>query len=229
MSRDDGGHPLLTTVGVAAVAVGVLFVVQPGLAAAVGVDYAAALLVGLIALVQAARTVQARRASDVRGAETPDVEAVETVPTPGDEFDETVADLRSGPRRVLVRERADLHDRIEEAAVTAVAERENCSREAARERVADGTWTDDIHAAAFLGGDDAPNVPLVDRLKLAASAESTFQLRLRRTADAVARTAGVDATGAGGTDAADGPDASATADSGDDESPGAGRAREVES
>ena len=190
MSRDDD-HPLLTTVGVAAVALGVVFAVQPGLAAAVGVDYAAVLLVGMIALVQAARTAHARRSSEVHGAETPDVEAVETMPTPGDEFDETVATLRSGPRRVLVRERSDLHDRIEEAAVTAVADRENCSREAARERITDGTWTDDVHAAAFLGDETTPSVPLVDRLKLAASPYSPFEYRLRRAADAVARTAGV--------------------------------------
>jgi len=226
MSRDDD-HPLLTTVGIAAVALGVVFAVQPGLAAAVGVDYAAVLLVGMIALVQGVRTAHARRSSDVHGAETPDVEAVETMPTPGDEFDQTVADLRSGPRRVLVRERSDLHDRIEEAAVTAVADRENCSREAARERIADGTWTDDVHAAAFLGDEEAPSVPLVNRLKLAASTHSAFEYRLRRAADAVARTAGVVAD-APADDAPADSDA-ASAESGGDESAELARSRDARS
>jgi len=189
--NDD--HPVLTTVGIAAVALGVLMVVQPGLAAAIGVDYAAVLLIGLIALVQGLRVARSRQRSEIRGAETPDVETVETMPTPGDEFDETVASLRSGPRRVLIRERADLRETLEAAALTAVADRENCSREAAAEMIEDGSWTDDVHAAALLGGPAAPSPPLFDRLKLAASAQSSFQFRVRRTADAVARAAGVTA------------------------------------
>ncbi|WP_115865421.1 DUF308 domain-containing protein [Halorussus litoreus] len=187
--NDD--HPVLTTVGIAAVALGVLMVVQPGLAATIGVDYAAVLLIGVIALVQGLRVARARQRSEIRSAETPDVETVETMPTPGDEFDETVASLRSGPRRVLIRERADLRETLEDAAITAVADRENCSREAAGELIEDGSWTDDVHAAALLGGSAAPSPPLFDRLKLAASAQSSFQFRVRRTADAVARAADV--------------------------------------
>ena len=189
MSDDD--HPVLTTVGVATVALGVLMVLQPGLAAAIGVDYAAVLLVGLIALVQAVRVARSRQDSEVRGAETADVETVESMPTPGEEFDRTVATLRSGPRRQLIRDRADLREEVAAAAVTAVADRENCSPEEAEERIEAGTWTDDPHAAAFLGGADAERPPLFDRLKLAASPETRFQHRVGRAADAVARTAGV--------------------------------------
>ncbi|UPV72915.1 hypothetical protein M0R89_10175 [Halorussus limi] len=201
---DDGGHPILTVVGVVAVAVGLLMMFVPGFAAAIGTGYAAVTIVGLLALVQALRVGRARMATELRAAETADVETVEAMPTPGDEFDRTVAELRSGPRRVLIRERADLRDALENAAVTAVADRENCSREQARERVETGAWTDDPHAAAFLGGADAPSPPLFDRVKIAASTESPFQYRIRRTADAVARTAGVepgDVSGGAGDDA----------------------------
>jgi len=210
--NDD--HPILTTVGIVAVAVGLLLIFRPGFAAAIGTGYTAVTVVGLLALVQAIRVARARQTSELRATETPDVETVETVPTPGEEFDRTVAGIRSGPRRVLIRERADLREALEEAALTAVADRENCSRERASERIEAGTWTDDAHAATFLGGADAPSPPLRDRVKIAASGESPFQHRIRRTADAVARAAGV-GDGSGDSDGAsdaDGADDSAEAD-----------------
>ncbi|MFC4449115.1 DUF7269 family protein [Halorussus aquaticus] len=189
---DGNDHPILTAVGLVAVALGLLMAFVPGFAAAIGTGYAAVTVVGLLALVQAIRVARSRQATELEATETPDVETVETVPTPGDEFDRTVAELRSGPRRDLIRERADLRETLETAAVTAVADRENCSREQARERLDAGTWTDDRHAASFLGGEDAPSPPVFDRVKLAVSTESPSQYRIRRTADAVARAAGVE-------------------------------------
>lgn len=188
----DDGRPILTALGVVAVAVGLLMLFVPGFAAAVGTGYTAVTLVGLLALVQAVRVARARRATELRAAETDDVETVEAMPTPGEEFDRTVAELHSGPRRTLVRERSNLRETLADAALTAVADRENCSRERARELLEAGAWTDDPHAAAFLGGPDAPSPPLFDRLKVAASGQSAYQFRIRRTADAVARTAGVE-------------------------------------
>lgn len=185
-------HPVLTAVGVVAVALGVLLVVQPGLATAVAADYVAVVVVGLLALVQGLRVARARRRSEIRGAETPDVETVETMPTPGHEFDARVAGLRSGPRRSTIRERANVREMLEEAAVSTVAERENCSQERAREKIDAGTWTDDVHAAAYLGGADAPKPPLLSKLRFLASPDSTYQIRMRRTADAIARVAGVE-------------------------------------
>jgi hypothetical protein len=188
---DDGDHPILTLVGLAAVALGVLMVVQPGLAAAIGTDYTAVTVVALLALVQGIRVARARKATELRTAETPDVETVETVPTPGEDFDREVAELRLGPRRMLIRKRADLRETLEAAAVRAVADRENCSREAAAERVETGAWTDDPHAARFLGGPEAPSPPLLSRMRIAASGRSSRQFSIRRTADAIARVAGV--------------------------------------
>jgi hypothetical protein len=188
---DDSGYPLLTLVGLVAVALGVLMIVQPGLAAAVGTGYTAVTIIGLLALVQGVRVARARKAAELRSAETPDVETVETMPTPGDDFDREVAELRSGPRRMLIRKRADLRETLEAVAVTAVADRENCSREAARERIEAGTWTDDAHAASFLGGAEAPDPPLLARVRIAASGQSSRQFQIRRTADAIARIAGI--------------------------------------
>lgn len=209
---DRSSHPILTTIGVVAVMVGLLMLFVPGFAAAIGTGYAAVTVVGLLALVQALRVGRSRMTTDLDAAETADVETVEAMPTPGDEFDRAVAELRSGPRRTLIRERADLRETLEAAALTAVADRENCSREEARERVEAGTWTDDSHAAALLGGSDAPSPPLFDRLKVAASTESPFQYRIRRTADAIAREAGVEP---GDVDTADDADDESESDGSD--------------
>jgi hypothetical protein len=205
---DDADHPFLTLVGVVAVALGVLMVVQPGLAAAIGTGYVAVTIVGVLALVQGIRVARARKAAELRAAETPDVETVETMPTPGDDFDQEVAGLRTGPRRTLIRKRAELQETLEATAVRVVADRENCSREAARERVAAGTWTDDLHGASFLGGDDAPSPPLFDRLRIAVTGQSSHQFYIRRTADAIAGVAGV-------TDGSDDLDSSGESDEAD--------------
>ncbi|WP_158057986.1 DUF308 domain-containing protein [Halorussus halophilus] len=186
-------HPILTTVGIAAVAAGVLMVVNPGFASLIGTGYFAVTMVGLLALVQGLRIARARKETDVEGVETPDVETVETMPTPGGEFDEQVAALNSGPRRESIRKRRQLRETLEAEALAAVARRENCSREEAEEMLRAGTWTDDPHAAAFLGGADAPRPPIRDRLRLAVSTQSLFQHRVRRTADAVALAADPDA------------------------------------
>jgi len=186
-------HPVLTAIGVAAVGLGVLLVVRPGLAAVVGADYVAVTVVGLLAVVQAVRVVQRRRSTEIRGAETPDVETVETVPTPGEAFDDRVAGLRSSGRRTTVREREDIRDQLVETAVTAVARARNCSRAAARERIEAGAWTDDRYAAAFLAGPDGPSLPFRSKLRFVVGSESLRQHQMRRTADAVARLAGIDA------------------------------------
>lgn len=192
MSLEDD-HPILTTIGVAAVGAGVLMVVNPGLAGLVGTGYFAVTMVGLLAMIQGLRVARARRETDIEGLQTPDVETVETMPTPGWEFDEQVATLNSGPRRESIRKRRQLREALEEEALAAVARAENCSRSEAEELLRAGTWTDDPHAATFLGGSDAPSPPIRDRLRLAVSTQSVFQHRARRTADAVARSADPDA------------------------------------
>ena len=188
MSLEDD-HPILTTVGVAAVAAGVLMVVNPGFAGLIGTGYFAVTLVGLLALVQGFRVASARRKTEIAGLETPDVETVETMPTPGSDFDERIAALNTGPRRESIRKRRQIREALEAEALAAVARERNCSREEAEALVRAGTWTDDPHAATFLGGDDAPRPSLRERLRLAASTQSTFQHQARRTAVAVARAA----------------------------------------
>lgn len=62
------------------------------------------------------------------------------------------------------RNRTTVERPIKRAAVAAVAEREDVSREEAARRVEDGSWTDRPRAAAFVGGPDVPSPPLVVRI-----------------------------------------------------------------
>lgn len=188
----DDEHPVLVAGGLVAAGVGLLLVFRPGLAAAIATGYAAVTLLGLLALVQFLRVARARRRSEIHLAGTDDVETVEPMPTPGDDFDRQVEELHSGPRVADVRRTNDLRETLATYAIDAIVEREHCSRDRAVEHLEAGTWTDDVHAATFLGGEEAPTPELRDRLRVAASRQSTAQFRLRRTADAIARTAGFD-------------------------------------
>jgi len=165
---------LVFLIGAAAVALGLATFFVPGLADAfliirrlevtLGNDYllvaviaGAAILLGLVFAFQG-------RAGTVQQAETPDAEGVESVPAPGDDFDELVkkaSGWRSGEEKKAVRER------VHEAAVDVVAGKENCSRPEAERYINTGTWTADRYAAAFLGGNDAPKLPLLTRLQVA--------------------------------------------------------------
>lgn len=73
------------------------------------------------------------------------------------------------------------------AVVTAlVAERDDCSRDDARERVLAGEWTDDRYVAALLADADGPTAPLADRVRDWLRAEPGFLRQLDRTTDEIA-------------------------------------------
>lgn len=74
---------------------------------------------------------------------------------------------------------------LESLAVAVVAEAADCSRERAREHVAAGTWTDDVRAAAFVGGPDAPDRPPSMRIRDWASG-ATYDRQVRATVDELA-------------------------------------------
>lgn len=192
---------VLTAMGVVTFASGVLFVVRPELAGAVGATYGAVTLLGALGLVQLLRVLRSRRRTALRAAEPDDVEAVPSVPTPGAEFDRTVAELHAVPRRISLRRQRQVQESLLEAAVRAVASRQHCSPERARELVLSGAWTDDPHAATFLGGPEVPPESVAERLRVAGSSYTPPQFRIRRTADAVARTAGHDEAPATGSPA----------------------------
>lgn len=199
-----GVRSLLTVLGGAVLGVGLATVVAPDVAAlvpvgaavdALGNDYLFVAALGALAVGLVGTVLSLRAATGLDQATPPAAEGVPSGPRPGEAFDRVVRD-GPGLRALLAGdERRRARDRLHEAAVRTEMRASNCTRETARERVATGEWTEDPAAAAFLG-DEA--TPLRSRLAEALRGNATFRHRARRTADAVARRAGVaaDRTGA---------------------------------
>lgn len=78
-----------------------------------------------------------------------------------------------------------LRRNLEGLAVRVVADAADCSTARAQHHVAQGTWTDDVRAAAFVGGPDAPERPLVMRIRDWADGEQ-FDRQVRATVDELA-------------------------------------------
>lgn len=123
------------------------------------------------------------RAGTVQQIETPDAEGAQPVPAPGDDFDELVEKSKSWRAR---EEREEVRDRLRETAISAVTKTENCPRYAAEHRVETGAWTADTYAAALLGEDEAPNLPLLTRLRFAVGG-SSFEVSVVRAVEEVER------------------------------------------
>lgn len=174
---------LLTAAGVALAVFGLLAAFVPSAVPPLTVGEFFLVGVGLLALLQGLRQVGERRDARLTQAETGDPETTQDLPVPGAEFDEQLAALYSGN---TLQNKEEIRDRLHTAAVTAVSHHEGISREAAAERVADGTWTDDGVAAAFFTGSIPRDVPLRTRVRLVATLRPKFRRRARRAAHAVA-------------------------------------------
>ncbi len=175
---------LVLVAGVLALAGGLAAAVHPPLAATLGADDTLLSMLGVLALLLAARVVQQRRAAELAAAEPPTPEIGLRPPVPGDDVDDDVGRLSRGARRRTVGGRQVLRERIGEAAIGVVTRREQCSREEAIQRIVEGRWTDDPVAASFLGR-VRPSYRL--RIRAAFSSEPRFTRRTRRTIDAIYR------------------------------------------
>lgn len=174
----------VTLVSLAIAASGLVSALVPSgpLVSLLGNDYAFVALLGLAGLVVAAVVVG--RGDAVDQTRMPDPESATAVLAPGDEFAATL-----GRWQLVVpfagRElEGTVRDRLREAAVRTVRRTGNCDADAARDRVADGTWTEDRHAAAFLADGARPS--LGARLEAALHGDAWFVYGARRTAAAVA-------------------------------------------
>ncbi|WP_423745613.1 hypothetical protein V5735_06520 (plasmid) [Haladaptatus sp. SPP-AMP-3] len=178
---------VVTAVGVLAVGWGLAVVFAPGLATLFPLPDLFVKFVGLLAFVQGLRVVQSRRHTDIDGTDTGDPETNVTLPIPGQEFDERLRSVHSGPRKRRFRSRKELRERLESALVEAIVQREGCSDDGARTRIETGEWTDDPEAAAFVAGQPAPRRSWREWLRQSFGSETAFQHRARRSARAVAR------------------------------------------
>lgn len=169
---------VLETVGIATVTIGLLFVLRPSLAASVSVPEAALTLLGVIALVEGARSIRKRRRVDVDQAETPTPEEPLRTPMPGEDFDRSLHPGQMGASRV--------RRRLFEAATDTVSLRRDLDPDEAERRVEEGSWTDDPVAASYLGGPDVPPPPWRTRLRLLLDDRARRRFFAERTVAAIA-------------------------------------------
>jgi len=135
-----------------------LVVVVAGMAAVVGLDVVPGLPFGngvvagisVSAIVAGSTALIRRLFTTYETAATADVEYRESVTVPGANFDDTLAGAIHGLSRTRVDARRDVTNRLRNAAAAIYAQAERIPQSVARERIADGTWTDDPVAADFL-------------------------------------------------------------------------------
>lgn len=174
------------SLGLVLAALGLIFVFAPETAVVVSLPRIGVLVLGLFAIVQAARSLQTRRRSGIDGAEPPDPEPRQATDWPGDEFDHRVSVLaRKRGRSWAGGEHERLRRRLRAAAVEAAAHRWRLPTDEARERIEDGEWTDDPAAAWFLGGPAVDRPPPLVRVRAVLDSRTTFGFYANRTADAV--------------------------------------------
>lgn len=183
---------LVAAVGTLLAAGVALVVLDPSIAAAIpvetvvavlGNDYFFVAVFAALALGLAVVALGGRAVSGLDQTTPPRPETVQEAPLFGSDFDETVSRgvglwlFRNADRKASVRER------LRESAVHAEIRAGRHGRSAAEQAVADGTWTTDPEAAAFLDESAAP--PLEGRLRAALHGETWFQRGARRTAEIV--------------------------------------------
>lgn len=182
---------LLASLGVALAVLGLLFVAFPGTAAVLSLSRLGVLFLGVLALIQAARSLRKRWRTAIEGAELPDPEERLETPRPGDEFDEHVSALSRQLGRGIYGSRYErVNRRLTEAAVEAAAHRWRLTTDVAERRVASGEWTDDPAAAWFLGDETVDPPPWPVRARAALAGRSAAGFYAARTADAVAELRG---------------------------------------
>ncbi|WP_050032906.1 DUF7269 family protein [Halorubrum halophilum] len=182
----------LAVVGVAAVGVGFVAVVNRGIAAALDPSAVVVTLIGALAVVQGIRYANERRGRDRRISDPGEPERRAPATVPGADLDERIARMTAGSPGGYA-SRRELRERIRTAAVAAVARERNRSTAAAERAVAVGTWTDDPTAAAFLA-DDA-SYPIRVRLRAAIRGRSRYGYGLRAALGAIERLDGDDPGG----------------------------------
>lgn len=199
MSTRDGlsrAGLVLVIVAVLALVLAVVAVLAPGVVpSAVGNVLTAlppAVVLSLLAVAGILLLFVRSRRSRSTGVEplVAETESTPRAPRLGGPFDDDLAsatDLEATRERRLV-DREGIEETVRAAAVEAYAVEHGVDREAAREAVTSGGWTDDRRASALVGGPDAPTPSwgqwLLDLLR----SESAYHRRVRHALAETERT-----------------------------------------
>lgn len=189
---------LLGVAGVGIFLLGALVVFSPstadaipvgGLVESLGGPWVFAAAFGVLALIPLVTVVVARGVQGLDESTPPDPEDVYAVPAPGASFDEFVDGRGSVRERLFGDRHSRLRERLRQTVLATLMRTEGMSRDEARTAIAQGTWTDDPAAAAFLSDRQTPGTRA--RLLAVVRGESGFQHGARRTAIAIAEDGGV--------------------------------------
>lgn len=157
-----------------------------------GSEYLLVAVIGLVAFVVGVAAFVTSREAATQAA-PPDPERAVAVPAPGESFDEMAADWRCLLPGAGREHRAAVQERLHRTAVETVAVSDDCTRETAARRVAEGTWTADDVAAAYLAEPtDATDATDEEGwFELLVGRQTPTQYRAERTVSAIADVAGV--------------------------------------
>lgn len=145
------------------------------LLAVVGYDYVLVALVGLAAAGVAVGVLLQRAVTGIEENSLPDVERGGGT-IPGSDLDFALGEASS----IRATERHhEIRRRVRNAAIDALVATGGYSREAARGRVDDGTWTDDPLAGDFLAGESLDPPSLGHRLLSGGRDDDWFRRRVR--------------------------------------------------
>jgi hypothetical protein len=181
---------LLAAVGVVSIAVAAGIAVGLAPSALVGPvsGLDATLATGVLGSLLVGYALRQRRSNDGREGPGP-LAAERTAADPGDPGESVDGALRvatGDANAALTQEaRASVRERVRVTAIRAYARTHGVSEEAAADAVAAGEWTSDVVAAAFVGDDRAPPVPLRERLRGWLHPERAYRARAERAANAV--------------------------------------------
>lgn len=171
----------LVALGALAAAVGLAAVVRPSVVEGLSLPGVMLTLLGVVALVQGGRVVYGRYSADPPAERDPLPERRHVASVPGREFDATLGEAAAWGRRGGVSERREVRQRLRAATVAALTRYEGLSESEARERLAEGTWTDDPVAAAYFARGGAVSPRLRDRAR--AFVASPYRLRATRAVE----------------------------------------------
>jgi len=199
-------HPAtLRRVGTGALVAALLVSFLPGLVpwglvgwleplASVGVVVLLGVVVAALGAALLRNTDTVERGDTVRLPDYDDRTTTETT-TVGAAVDDPLATLTEAPESTSGADRnlaaGTIHDELFSLAVETLAAAEGCDSGAAAQRVTNGDWTDDPRAAAFLGDESVPRVPVRLRIVDWVRGEPVAR-RVEATVDAIARHAETD-------------------------------------
>ncbi|MFC7196383.1 hypothetical protein ACFQL4_19985 [Halosimplex aquaticum] len=151
--------------------------------------FAVVALAGLVAFLLGLWAIRTAYKGGVDQTAIPDVELPRSFPAPGSDLDLTLyrlTHLRQGTSEY----RDQIQERLAEAAVSAIRQRENCTRAEAVHQLEEGEWTDNYQAASFFAGGSPPSQSRLDRWL--GDDETPYEQWVDTTVDAIAEYAGIE-------------------------------------